>query len=156
MRLRLPARSPGPLADAAAGLGAMVAALEAAGALSPLSPVPGRLAALCASMRVGGHGITAAPARDLPEPWLSALAYYRRRKPDLTAAGAAGRGLERFAAMAAAARRYAYSADDEYSFTLQLAPPLTRAASWIDVLVASPSAEAHVRLPLDWHPIAGE
>lgn len=57
-----------------------------------------------------------------------------------------------------ATRRYAYSADDdrEYSFTLQLAPPLTRAASWIDVLVAGPSAEARVRLPLEWHPNAGE
>jgi hypothetical protein len=72
----------GPFDGIAAGLGDVVAALEAAGALSPGSPVPGRLAALCASLRVSGHGITAPPARDLPEPWLSLLAHYHRRKPD--------------------------------------------------------------------------
>ncbi|HYB46959.1 MAG TPA: hypothetical protein VED20_06300, partial [Streptosporangiaceae bacterium] len=82
LRLQLAAVSPGRLTDVAAGLGDMVAALEAAEVLSPLSPVPGRLAALCASLRVGGHGITAAPALDLPEPWLSLLAHYHRRKPD--------------------------------------------------------------------------
>jgi hypothetical protein len=72
----------GPFTGIAAGLGDVVAALEAAGALSPVSLVPGRLAALCASLRVTGHGITAPPARDLPEPWLSLLAHYHRRKPD--------------------------------------------------------------------------
>ena len=72
----------GPFTGIAAGLGDVVAALEAAGALSPVSPVPGRLAALCVSLRVTGHGITAPPAHDLPEPWLSLLAHYHRRKPD--------------------------------------------------------------------------
>jgi len=72
----------GPFGGIAAGLGDVVSALEAAGALPPVSPVPGRLAALCASLRVTGHGITAPPARDLPEPWLSLLAHYHRRKPD--------------------------------------------------------------------------
>lgn len=95
LRLYLPVRSPGPLADLAVGLGAMVAALEEAGALSPLSPVPGRLAALCASLRIAGHGITAAPAHDLPEPWVSVLSHYRRRKPDPAPA------WEGFAALAA-------------------------------------------------------
>ena len=76
-----PAR-PGRFKGLAAGLGDLVAALQAAGALSPVSPVPGRLAALCASLRVTGHGITAPPAHDLPEPWLSLLAHYHRRKPD--------------------------------------------------------------------------
>ena len=52
------------------------------GALSPLSPVPGQLAALCANLDVTGHGIAAPPARQLPEPWLSMLAHYRRRKPE--------------------------------------------------------------------------
>jgi hypothetical protein len=81
--LRLQAAvSPGPLTSLAAGLGDLIAALQAAEVLSPLSPVPGRLAALCASLRVSGHGITAAPAHDLPEPWLSLLAHYHRRKPD--------------------------------------------------------------------------
>jgi hypothetical protein len=82
LRLQLAAVSPGPLTNAAAGLGHVIAALEAADVLSPLSPVPGRLAALCASLRVSGHGITAPPARDLPEPWLSLLAHYHRRKPE--------------------------------------------------------------------------
>ncbi len=68
----------------AAGLGDVIAALQAAGVLSPLSPVPGQVAAVCAGMRVSGHGITAPPAHDLPEPWLSLLAHYQRRKPDTT------------------------------------------------------------------------
>jgi hypothetical protein len=71
-----------PLTGIAAGLGDVVAALEAAEALPAGSPVPGRLAALCASLGVTGHGITAPPARDLPELWLSLLAHYHRRKPE--------------------------------------------------------------------------
>jgi len=82
LRLRLATGPPGALADLATGLGATVAALEAADVLSPHSPVPGRLAALCASLRIREHGITAAPALDLPEQWLSLLAHYHRRKPD--------------------------------------------------------------------------
>jgi hypothetical protein len=82
LRMQLAAISPGPLHTMAAGIGDIIAALEAADVLSPLSPVPGRLAAVCAGMRVSGHGITAPPAQDLPEPWLSLLAHYQRRKPD--------------------------------------------------------------------------
>jgi hypothetical protein len=52
----------------------------ACGALSPLSPVPGQLSALCARLNVAGHGITEPPARDLAEPWLSVLAHCQRRK----------------------------------------------------------------------------
>jgi hypothetical protein len=94
-----PARraQPGALVtNLAGGLGATVAALEAAEVLSPHSPVPARLAALCASLRIGGHGITAVPAPDLPEPWLSMLTHYHRRKPDAAPAG------DGFAAVAAA------------------------------------------------------
>jgi hypothetical protein len=86
----------GLVTNVAAGLGATIAALEAAEVLSPRSPVPARLAALCASLRIDGHGITAAPAPDLPEPWLSMLTHYHRRKPETAAAG------EGFAAVAAA------------------------------------------------------
>ncbi len=68
--------------DPAAWLGDVVAALEATGTLSPASPVPGRVAALCAGLGVTGHGITVPPARDLPEHWLSLLAYHQRSKPD--------------------------------------------------------------------------
>jgi hypothetical protein len=63
----------GPLPETADGLGDVIAALEASGALPPLSPLPGQLAALCARLNVTGHGITVPPARDLPEPWLSVL-----------------------------------------------------------------------------------
>lgn len=59
-------------------LGDVTAALQACGALSPLSPIPGQLAALCAGLNADGHGITAPPARDLPGPWLSLLARYQR------------------------------------------------------------------------------
>jgi len=68
----------------AAGFGDIVAALEAAGVLSPLSPVPARLATLCASLGLDGHGIAVPPTLDLPEPWLSLLAHYQRRKPEPT------------------------------------------------------------------------
>jgi hypothetical protein len=62
------------------GLGEVIAALVACGALSPLSPVPGWLAALCARLNLSGHGITAPPVRNLPEPWLSVLTQYQRRQ----------------------------------------------------------------------------
>jgi hypothetical protein len=94
-----PAHGAGPaglVINLTAGLGATVAALEAAEVLSPHSPVPARLAALCASLRIGGHGIAATPAPDLPEPWLSMLTHYHRRKPDAAPAG------DGFAAVAAA------------------------------------------------------
>jgi hypothetical protein len=76
-----------PITNLAAGLGATIGALEAAEVLSPLSPVPARLAALCASLGIGGHGIIAAPAPDLPEPWLGVLTHYHRRKPETAPAG---------------------------------------------------------------------
>jgi hypothetical protein len=72
--------TPGALTSLADGLGDIIAALHACGALSLLSPVPGQLAALCAGLKLDGHGITAPPAGDLPEPWLSVLACYWRRK----------------------------------------------------------------------------
>jgi hypothetical protein len=71
-----------PIAAITTRLGDVIGALEAADVLSPLSPVPGWLATVCASLGMSGHGITAPPAVDLPEPWLSLLAYYGRRKPE--------------------------------------------------------------------------
>ena len=65
---------PAPLAPGTEGFGDVIAALQAAGAWSPLSPVPGQFAALCGRLHLTGHGITAPPARDLPAPWLSMLA----------------------------------------------------------------------------------
>ncbi len=68
---------PGPLPGTVDGLGDVIAALQASGALPPASPVPGQLAALCARLNVTGHGITVPPARDLPKPWLSVLTHRR-------------------------------------------------------------------------------
>ena len=82
MRPQLPALSPRLMQAMGTGLGDIIAALDAADVLPPLSPVPARLAALCASLRIDGHEIAAAPADDLPEPWLSLLTYYQRRRPD--------------------------------------------------------------------------
>ena len=93
---QLATMAPVSLTSLTAGLGVAIAALEAAEVLSPLSPVPGRLATLCASLGVRDHGITAAPAPDLPEPWLSMLSHYHRRKPGTAPAG------DGFAAVAAA------------------------------------------------------
>jgi hypothetical protein len=73
---------PGLVHSMATNLGDIVGALEAADVLSPLSPVPARLATLCASLNIGGHGLAVPPALELPEPWLSLLAHYQRRKPD--------------------------------------------------------------------------
>lgn len=61
------------------GLGDLVAALEAAGALSVFSPAPARLAALCQRLGIDTHGIPVPPAADLPRPWTDVLAYYGRR-----------------------------------------------------------------------------
>ncbi len=71
----------GPLSQAAYGLADIIAALQAAAALSPSSRLPGQLAGLCARLGISGHGITAPSDGDLPEPWLSLLAYCRRRTP---------------------------------------------------------------------------
>ena len=62
------------------GPGRIVAALHAAGALPPASPVPGQLAGLCIRTGIPGHGITAPPA-DLPGPWHSMLTRRPRRLP---------------------------------------------------------------------------
>jgi hypothetical protein len=72
--------SPG-LTSLATGLGEVVAALEAAELLPPLSPLPGWLATLCVNLRVNVPGLTAPPALDLPDQWLSLLAHHHRRKP---------------------------------------------------------------------------
>jgi hypothetical protein len=62
-------------------LGDIIAALQAAGALQAASPVPGQLAGLCARLGISGHGITAPPGGDLPEPWESMLTGYHCRRP---------------------------------------------------------------------------
>jgi hypothetical protein len=82
IRLHPAVPRPEPFSCVVDGLGDVVAALEACGALSAFSPVPGQLAALCADLNVSGHGITAPPARDLPGPWLSMLAHYHRRSSE--------------------------------------------------------------------------
>jgi hypothetical protein len=80
--------NPGQLASAGLrafvgdGPGHIVAALQAAEALPPSSPVPGQLAGLCARLGITGHGITVPPAADLPERWLSMLT----REPEVTPA----------------------------------------------------------------------
>jgi hypothetical protein len=78
---RLLATGPGRLSRAVGGLGDVVAALQAAGALPVDSPVPGQLARLCASIGISGHNITAPLDGELPEPWLSVLTYHDRGKP---------------------------------------------------------------------------
>jgi hypothetical protein len=78
---------PGKPATASAGLrayigskpGDITAAMLAAGALSPASPMPGQLAALCEQLGIPGHGVTAPSAADLPQPWQDMLT--RRRAP---------------------------------------------------------------------------
>ena len=78
-----------PFSDAWVGVGQ---ALQSAGALSPLSRVPAQLATLCESLGITNHGIAAQPTLDLPDPWLSLLTHYHRRKPEAVLPGS-GTGL---------------------------------------------------------------
>jgi hypothetical protein len=80
---RVAAADPELLPHPAAGLGDIVAALHAAAALSPASPVPGQLAELCARLGISGHGIAASSGGGLPERWQSMLSRYHRREPYL-------------------------------------------------------------------------
>lgn len=78
--IHLAAASAGLPALIGDGPGHIVAALGAADVLAPDSPVPGQLAGLCARLGIDGHGITAPPARDLPDRWHSMLTRHRKRK----------------------------------------------------------------------------
>ena len=60
------------------GLGDIVMALQACGAVAPSSPVPAQLAALCRQLELSGHGITTPPADRLPEPWQNVIVQFMR------------------------------------------------------------------------------
>ena len=198
IRLHPDVPRPEPFSCIADGLGDIVAALQACGALSVLSPVPGQLAALCANLNVGGHGITAPPARDLPGPWLSMLAHYHHRRPgrrlgrdgcaavavafpeldgirlsilglnnadDSTVLYAHATGSPAVAAdfplriwvrdsggrwHATRVAGWNEEDDGEMTMRLQVIPPLSHAAAWIDVLAGGTSAEARATLPVRW------
>ena len=78
---QLAAAKPGLLPHVVDWLGDVITALQAADALPPSSRAPGQLAGLCARLGISGHDITAPPAADLPERWLSMLTRYHRRTP---------------------------------------------------------------------------
>lgn len=75
-----------PAGHSQPSLAELVATLEAAGALSPLSPAPARLAALGQLLGLPTKG----PADQVPARWMEVIAYYgRRRRPaPLTGTGA--------------------------------------------------------------------
>ena len=66
------------VSQAVDGLGDIVTALQACGAVAPSSPVPGQLAALCQHLQLSGHDITTPPADRLPEPWSSVIVQFMR------------------------------------------------------------------------------
>lgn len=76
------------------GLGDIVMALQACGAVAPSSPVPAQLAALCRQLELSGHGITTPPADRLPEPWQNVIVQFMR--------GSRARGPARSAVVAGA------------------------------------------------------
>jgi hypothetical protein len=180
------------------GLGDIVAALQACGAVAPSSPVPAQLAALCQQLELSGHGITTPPADRLPEPWQNVILQFMR--------GPAAPGLARSAVVAGALpevegigltvlglhdkgdRTVAFmhasgatgdesfelntwpviwirdsggwwhatstggSADEDREITMdmQVMPPLSRDADWIEVIASGRSAQARVVLPVRW------
>jgi hypothetical protein len=69
-----------PVGDGPGEMGDIIAALHAAGALSPSSRVPGQLAELCARLGVRDHDIAVPPSGDLPERWQSVLTRCRSRQ----------------------------------------------------------------------------
>ena len=191
---------PGPLGTAADGLGQVITALQAAGALSPFSPVPGQLAALCAVLPASGHGITAPPARDLPAPWLSVLAHHHRRKPATARDGCAavavtlpeldgislailglhncqGRTIVHLHASGPkcpascwpdelpawpvtwirdsggswhTTRTLGRGGTGQAPLRVELVPPLSRTATWIETITTGQSGQIRARLPLRW------
>jgi len=191
---------PGPLGTAADGLGQVITALQAAGALSPFSPVPGQLAALCAVLPASGHGITAPPARDLPAPWLSVLAHHHRRKPATARDGCAavavtlpeldgislailglhncqGRTIMHLHASGPkcpaicwpdelpawpvtwirdsggswhTTRTLGRGGTGQAPLRVELVPPLSRTATWIETITTGQSGQIRARLPLRW------
>jgi len=50
----------------------------------------------------------------------------------------------------ATARRWSAEDDSEMTLRLEVVPPLSRAATWIEILAAGPSAQARMTLPLRW------
>ena len=191
---------PGPLGTAADGLGQVITALQAAGALSPFSPVPGQLAALCAVLPASGHGITAPPARDLPAQWRSMLAHHHRRKPATARDGCAavavtlpeldgislailglhncqGRTIMHLHASGPkcpascwpdelpawpvtwirdsggswhTTRTLGRGGTGQAPLRVELVPPLSRTATWIETITTGQSAQISARLPLRW------
>jgi hypothetical protein len=191
---------PGPLGTATHGLGQVITALQAAGALSPLSPIPGQLAALCAHLPASGHGITAPPARDLPAQWRSMLAHHHRRKPATARDGCAaiavtlpeldgislailglhncqGRTIMHVHASGPkcpascwpdelpawpvtwirdsggswhTTRTLGRGGTGQAPLRVELVPPLSRTATWIETITTGQSAQIRARLPLRW------
>lgn len=80
-----------PAGHSQPSLAELVATLEGAGALSPLSPGPARLAALGQLLGLPTRG----PADQVPARWMEVMAYYgRRRRPaPLTGTGAIAAAL---------------------------------------------------------------
>jgi hypothetical protein len=56
--------------------GEIITVLTEAGAIAADSPVPGQLALLCRRLGAAGHGITVAPAAQIPAPWASVIAHH--------------------------------------------------------------------------------
>ncbi len=102
-----PATGPVPAAVFSSGpgerkadLAEVIEILEGARILSPLSPVPGRLAALSAALDPAGRaerggGLAARRAESLPARWRAVLAYYGRRghRPVASGTGSIGATL---------------------------------------------------------------
>jgi hypothetical protein len=181
------------------GLGDVIAALQACGALSPHSPVLGQFAALCANLGVTGHGITAPRDYGLPERWRSVLMQHYRRATQAAPEGdgcatatVAFPGLD---GIRLAILGLHYCGDDtvlhatwhgghgpgglapaiwirdsggswhatrdaggegecvtsgDVTARLNVVPPLSDAATWIEVLAAGQSADARAVLPVRW------
>ncbi len=72
-----------PAGHSQSSLAELVSTLEGAGALSPLSPAPARLAALGQLLGLPTQG----PADQVPARWMEVIAYYGRRRRQAPLAG---------------------------------------------------------------------
>ena len=151
-----PSGSSEPLTDVLDGLGDVLAALQAAGALSPLSPVPAhdgyaaaavglpeldgvRLSLL--GLQNSGDGTIARMYVSRQARWIYGGSAQLNMAPVIWIRDSGGRWH---------GTRFVRLAEGDLATRLQVVPPLSRSTTWIEICVAGRSAEVRATVPLRW------